>query len=230
MRNRFSILALGTALLLLLSVLLTGCGGEPAEKVADEETIKVVDLIGREVEIAVPAQKVVAIGPGALRLVCYVNGADKIIGVEELEKNNPTGRPYFMANPSLKDLPTIGPGGPDSVPDAEMLTSIRPDVIFTCFFLDEAKADDLQAQIGIPVLALDYGTLSTFSQEVLDSLQLIGKVTGEEKRAQEVVEYLNKCYKDMDDRTKDIPENEKPTVYIGGVSFKGAHGIESTYG
>ena len=32
----------------------------------------------------------------------------------------------------------------------------------------------------------------------------------------------------MDSRTKDIPEEEKQSVYVGGVSFKGAHGFEGT--
>jgi iron complex transport system substrate-binding protein len=232
MRRKTIVLALGLAVLLMMSALMIGCGEKPATDTDKKgaQTIKITDLSGREVEIKAPAKKIVAIGPGALRLVCYVNGADKVIGVEELEKKSPTGRPYFMANSQLKDLPTIGPGGPDSTPDAEKLVTIKPDVIFSCLFTDKAKADDLQAKTGIPVVVLDYGQLSTFSKEIYDSLNLIGKVTGEEKRAKEVVDVLDKCQKDMNDRTKGISENEKPKVYVGGVSSKGAHGIESTYG
>ncbi|CEO89709.1 iron ABC transporter substrate-binding protein [Syntrophaceticus schinkii] len=232
MRRKTIVLALGLAVLLMMSALMIGCGEKPATDTDKKgaQTIKITDLSGREVEIKAPAKKIVAIGPGALRLVCYVNGADKVIGVEELEKKSPTGRPYFMANSQLKDLPTIGPGGPDSTPDAEKLVTIKPDVIFSCLFTDKAKADDLQAKTGIPVVVLDYGQLSTFSKEIYDSLNLIGKVTGEEKRAKEVVDFLDKCQKDMNDRTKGISENEKPKVYVGGVSSKGAHGIESTYG
>lgn len=231
MRQNLSVLAIVIAVLLLIPALLTGCSEMTSpEGAPGEHTITVTDLYGREVEIAASAEKIVAIGPGALRLVCYVNGADKVIGVEELEKNNPLGRPYIMANPELADLPTIGPGGPDSVPDAEMLVSLQPDVIFSCFFVDQAEADELQAKTGIPVVVLDYGTLSTFSKEVCDSLQLIGKVIGEEDRAGQVVEFLNNSREDMDNRTREIPESEKPAVYVGGLSMKGAHGIESTYG
>lgn len=79
-------------------------------------------------------------------------------------------------------------------------------------------------------MVLDYGTLSTFSKEVYDSLNLIGKVIGEEKRAKEVVDFLDECKNDMNDRTKDISEDKKPKVYAGGLSSKGAHGIESTSG
>lgn len=58
---------------------MVGCNPEE-EEVTGGDTITVVDLAGREVEIVAPAKKVVAIGPGALRLVCYVNGAEKNCG------------------------------------------------------------------------------------------------------------------------------------------------------
>ncbi len=230
MRKKYSILVLGMAVLFIMSAFLIGCGEKSpsTEKKGDKE-IQVTDLSGRTVEFSAPAKKVVAIGPGALRLVCYVT-ADKVIGIEELEKNSPTGRPYYMANSSaLAELPSIGQGGPETQPDAEQLVKIKPDVIFSCL-TDKAQSDELQAKTGIPVVVLDYGTLSTFSKEVYDSLKVIGKVTGEEKRAQEVVDYLEECKKDLNDRTKDIAENDKPSVYIGGLSMKGAHGIESTSG
>lgn len=231
MQKRITYPLLAAALFLACGFL-GGCGEVPvpAENTPGEQKITVTDLSGREVEIAAPAEKIAAIGPGALRLVCYVNGAAKVAGVEELEKNNPTAAPYLLANPSLLALPAIGPGGPDTTPDAEMLVSLGLDVIFTCQLVDQARAEDLQAKTGIPVVVLDYGTLSTFSKEIYDSLALIGQITGEEARAREVLDFLDRCKEDLDSRTKDIPEEEKPAVYVGGLSFKGTHGIESTYG
>jgi iron complex transport system substrate-binding protein len=49
-----------------------------------------------------------------------------------------------------------------------------------------------------------------------------------ETRANELTSYLNALQKDLTDRTKDIPEDSKPSVYVGGVSFKGHHGFEGT--
>jgi len=34
----------------------------------------------------------------------------------------------------------------------------------------------------------------------------------------------------MDTRTKDIPDDKKPSTYVGGLGMKGTHGIESTQG
>lgn len=215
--------------LLISGIVLGGCGPKaPGGQEAAAPKTVVTDLVGRQVEAPVPANRVVAIGPGALRLVCYANGAAKVVGVEELEKKQPTGRPYILAHPELKDLPSIGQGGPNSTPDAEKLVSIKPDVIFVAYLVDKAQADELQAKTNIPVVVLSYGQLATFDEDVYKSLQLIGKIIGQPERAQEVVAYLQECQQDLQERTKDIPENKKPKVYVGALGMKGVHGIEST--
>lgn len=216
--------------LLITLVVLGGCGAKtPGQDAAAPGKTKITDLAGRQVEVPVPANKVVAIGPGALRLVCYVDGADKVVGVENVEKQWPsTSRPYILAHPELKDLPTIGQGGPDSAPDSEKLVTAKPDVIFVAYLADRAKADELQAKTGIPVVVLSYGRLATFDEDVYQSLELTGKITGNEKRAQEVVAYLKNCQQDLNVRTKDIPADKRPKVYVGALGMKGTHGIEST--
>lgn len=218
-------------LLLVATFTLGGCGSKVGqEKAAGQKKITVTDMLGRRVSLAMPVEKVVAIGPGALRLYCYVNGVNKVVGVEQIEKNNPTGRPYLLANPSLTSFPVIGPGGPNNAPDPEKILAVKPDVIFTTYNTDKASVDALQAKTGIPVVALSYGKVSTFDPAVYSSLKLIGEIMGQEKKAQELIGYMEKCKEDLNGRTKDIPDNKKPTVYVGALGAKGAHGIESTQG
>ncbi len=215
----------------LLALWLAGCGGRGAGgEASGPETRVFTDLAGREVEITVPVERITAIGPGALRLVCYAGCADRVVGIENMEKQWGTGRPYILANPNLLDMPVIGQGGPDSTPDPEMLLSVDPGVIFVAYLVDAAKADELQAKTGIPVVVLSYGKLGTFDQEVYDSISLIGEITGEGRRAEEVISFIKGCRDDLDERTKDIPQSGKPRAYVGGIGMKGTHGIESTQG
>jgi len=219
------------AMLALTMILLAGCGGNSGEQKAGKpESLVVTDLAGRQVEITVPVEKVTAIGPGALRLVCYVGAAGKVVGIENMEKQWSTGRPYIMAYPELLDLPVVGQGGPDSTPDPEMLISVDPDVILVAYLVDTAKANELQSKTGIPVVVLSYGQLGTFDAEIFESIALIGEITGNTQRAQEVADYIKGCQDDLEERTVDIPEADKPTVYVGGLGMKGTHGIESTQG
>lgn len=101
-------------------------------------------------------------------------------------------------------------------------------MIFASQLLDKSKADDLQAKTGIPVVMLNYGQVGTFDQDVYTSLGLIGKITGQDTRVQEVVDYLKSCQQNLETRTKNIPDNLKIEVYVGALGMKGLHGIEST--
>ena len=229
MKRWFGILIVTLAAAALAMFMVGGCGSKTGEKETEVRGRSIItDLAGRQVEIAAPVERVAAIGPGALRLLCYTGDADKVVGIENLELQNPTGRPYIFAYPGLTDLPVIGQGGPDSTPDPEMLISVDPDVIFAAYLVDAAKADELQSKTGIPVVVLSYGDLGTFDEEVFASITLIGEVTGSTQRALDVIDYIKGCQDDLNERTADIPEADKPTVYVGGLGMKGTHGIEST--
>lgn len=189
----------------------------------------ITDLVGREVKLKVPAQRIVALGPGSLRLVAYAQGTDRVVGIEDMEKKVPEGRPYMFAYPELKSLPTIGQGGIDTVPDEEALLSVNPDVIFIAYLVDKVKADSLQEKTGIPVVVLSYGPLATFNEdEIYRSLELVGKVIGTEERTEEVINYIKKSQEDLTKRTQGIADADKPKVYVGGLGVKGTQGIEST--
>lgn len=222
-----------TAVLLTVCLVLTLIAGGCASKntnSSESQKILLTDTLARQVEVTAPVKGVVAIGPGSLRLYCYVNGLDKLVGVENFEMTSPIGRPYYLAHPELGNLPIIGNGGPNSTPDAEKILSVKPDVIFADSSLDKATADSLQAKTGIPVIVLNYGNLGTFDQTVYTSINMIGKAMGQEQRAQAVVDYMEKCKQDLSNRTKGIPDNQKTSVYVGAVGMKGTHGIQSTQG
>ncbi|OCZ50931.1 hypothetical protein A7D23_13880 [Dehalobacter sp. TeCB1] len=222
------LIALTLAALFCLTFLFSGCSAQSSQNASAK--ITVTDTLGRQVEINGTAKKVVAIGPGALRLCCYFENTDIFAGIEQMEIDSPTGRPYLYANPSLAKLPVIGPGGPNNAPNPEQILAVKPDVIFTTYAADQATADNLQSKTGIPVVALSYGQTSTFDPKVDVSLTLIGKIIGMDKRAQELVGLMAQYKTDLDTRTKDVADTQKPSAYVGGLGMKGVHGIESTQG
>lgn len=188
----------------------------------------VSDSLGRQVQLPAPQNitKIVAVQPGALRLLLYMQAEELVCGVEQIEKSMPIGRPYIYAYPELKDLPSIGPqfGG-----DPELIAGQEPDVIFTTYET-VAGADELQALTNIPVVALDIG--DDFGDLQLDeyyaSLRLVGIILNKNERAEELISYINSLIEDLNDRTKNIASEDKPHVYVGGIGHQGAHGITST--
>ncbi|NMB25893.1 MAG: iron ABC transporter substrate-binding protein [Firmicutes bacterium] len=197
---------------------------------ASSEGFHVTDMTGREVTFDAPARRVIAIGPGALRLCAYFQDVDMIVGIEQMDRGSAMGKPYVIANPAYADLPVIGAGGPNNAPDPEKILAVRPEVIFSTYGADRSVADNLQNKTGIPVVAISYGKTAVFDPELYDSIGLIGKVTGYEEKAKLIVDYMESCRRDLDQRTKDIADSEKPTVYMGAINMKGSLGIESTQG
>ncbi|SMB79680.1 iron complex transport system substrate-binding protein [Desulfonispora thiosulfatigenes DSM 11270] len=217
--------------LFCITFIIGGCSQNISQDTnVNAQKITVTDILGRQVELSGQAKRVVAIGPGALRLCSYFNNPEMIVGVEQMDKGSSTGKPYVMANPQLANLPLIGQGGPNNAPDPEKILAVNPEVIFSTYASDQASADNLQSKTGIPVIVISYGKTSTFDPAVYTSLNLIGKIVGEEQKAKEIVDYMEECKNDLNTRTKDISDDKKDSAYIGCINMKGAHGIESTQG
>jgi iron complex transport system substrate-binding protein len=56
----------------------------------------------------------------------------------------------------------------------------------------------------------------------------MSRVLNREQRSDEVITYINATLADLQKRTRDIPVERQPKVYIGGIAFNGAHGFLST--
>lgn len=218
-----------------LVISLAACGGPGEEQgsaaaaSAGGDALEVTDLAGRSVAIPAGADSFACIGPGCLRLYCYVAEKSQLAGIEDVEKTwGQAGRPYAMALGDVEGLAAIGPGGPGSAPDAERLLASGADVVFSTYAMEPAEIQELQDKLSIPVVALGYGEDSLFSQEVDRSLELLGQITGREERAQEVVNYFAQAKADLESRAAGA--QDPPTVYLGCQSYQGSHGIESTTG
>ncbi len=197
---------------------------------AAAEPITVTDMDGRRVRIPGPPERIVCTGPGSLRQICYLGAQDRLVGIEKMEKDWPTGRPYWIANPKLAELPVIGPGGPAGInaePDLEALLRVRPDVLFVSY-MEAARADALQEKTRIPVVLLSMGRFATFDEAVYASLRIAGRVLEKEERAEQIIAFIERQRKDLHGRTVSIEEGDKPGVYVGGIGYKGSQGIEST--
>lgn len=214
------IIALFLSVILCLS-LLAGCT-KPGTN--DNATRTITDGAGRLVEVPEKVESIVCVGVGALRYTCYMEAADLVVGVEDCEKEAVISRLYNFVNiEKFRDLPVIGTNGN---PYPEAIIQLAPDVIVMSKSAS-VEADDLQAKTGTPVVVVP-GSDTTLDQNAYDTIRILGELYGKQDRATELTDYLKGIGKDLDDRTKDIAEDKKPSVYVGGVSFKGHHGFEGT--
>ena len=193
-------------------------------------TLTITDMAERKVTVPHDPAKIVCIGPGALRLIVYLQAQDKLSGVETMEKMNPGGRPYWIAHPEIHDLPACGPGGPSGInkkPDLEAIMRAAPEVIFVTY-MDKSMADEVQKTLNIPVVVLSYGTFANFDETIYGSLKIAGKILNRDKRAEELITYIESLKKDLNKRTAENTADKKPRVFVGGIGYRGSYGIEST--
>lgn len=198
---------------------------------ASSDTVTVTDMLGRTVTVPKNVKRPVCIGAGTLRLYSYIGDMNALAGVEECEKGFLiSSRPYQYANEDqFKNLPSVGAGGPQGSPDAEAILSASPDVIFAIYIsLDTSDFDELQKKTGIPVVVLSYGQTEAFDEKITESLSLMAKILGKEERAEEVTDCISKIKADLKNRTDDIKEENKKTVYLGCLNKFGSHGIGSS--
>ena len=209
------------ALLLAAVLLLCGCGST----VTDGGSLRTItDGAGRQVEIPETVESIVCVGVGALRYTCYVGAAELVVGVEDYEIKPGMSRLYNYVNfDRFSTLPVIGTNGQ---PYTEEIVSLSPDVIVMSAYAS-VEADDLQAKTGTPVVVVP-GSDTTLDDAAYETIRILGALYGLENRAEALTGYLRGLQTDLDQRTRTIPESDKPTVYVAGVSFKGAHGFEGT--
>lgn len=210
---------------LLLAVLcMLAAAGCSASEVNTEYPRIITDHAGREVAVPENVESVVCVGVGALRYTCYMGAADLVVGVEDYEAKPGMSRLYNYANfEKFSELPVTGTNGE---PYAEEIIKVAPQVIVMSAYAS-VDADELQAKTGIPVVVVP-GSDTTLDNSAFKTIQLLGELYSMEVRAEELTAYLHGVQEDLDIRTRDIPPDEKPSVYVAGVSFKGAHGFEGT--
>ncbi len=197
--------------------------------IAPAQAREVVDLAGRTITVPEKVDRIVALGPGTLRLVVYLKALDKVVGIETIETKSlpPFFRPYSDVSAThIAHLPQVGSGGPGKLPDLETVLACQAQVIFS-IGLDRGQIENLQAKTGIPTIILSYGKLGVWREEALQSLKLMGEILDRQERAREIALYLENSQKELGEKTA-AAQTSSPTAYFGGLAYKGIHGLEST--
>ncbi len=194
----------------------------------------VTDSLGRAVTVPVPTERIIGSGSGALRLITYLQAQDKVVAVDSAEQRVPSlgvlvsTRPYSIANPGFQDLPVFGEfRGLDS-PELIAGLSPQPQVILKVSPMAGPHPDQLTEKTGIPVVGFEYGNLTDKKQEFYRTLRLMGSILDREERADAIISFFEGHLAELERRTADIPEEDRPSCYIGGVSSRGSHGFVST--
>ncbi|MBG0789740.1 MAG: iron ABC transporter substrate-binding protein [Desulfovibrionaceae bacterium] len=193
-------------------------------------TRSVTDSRGESVTIAEKVDHVICSGPGSLRLLTYLQAQDRIAAVDDIEgrRRQFDARPYAIANPQFKEMPIFGQFRGFDNPELILSLETQPDVILKTYGTMGHDPVELHEKTGIPVVVLNYGDLGKLRPELFKSLRIMAEVVGRQDRAEAVIAFIEAQIADLEKRTADVPDEGRPSVFVGGVAFKGPHGYQST--
>ncbi len=200
-------------LLLLITIItasLTACGnGSDYDPLEGVETTKIVDDVGRTVEIPAEITRIAPSGSTATMMLIPV-AYDLMVGLASSPSMDQLK--YFPED--IVYLPTFGQFyGSKSTLNMEALIEAEPQIIFDLGDKKASAVDDLnsiQKQTGIPTVFFD-GTLT----HMADTYRTLGELLGKEEKAEEIAEFIDKTVAMAEEKSAMISEEDKVTVLYG---------------
>ena len=114
-----------------------------------------------------------------------------------------------------------------NAPEPELIASLRPELII-CTHNTIGEANELQKKTGIPVINIEYGDFNQNIELFFNTLDFLGNILNKEQKAIQLKDYIKKSILDLDKRSESSLTTKKERVYVGGISYRGTHGINST--
>ncbi|MFZ3148388.1 MAG: ABC transporter substrate-binding protein [Methanothrix sp.] len=182
----------GAALLIMLALL--------APTFAEvEQMIKITDEDGRNVDVPRDPNSIICLSPGAAEVIYALGESDRMIAVTD-DCDMP---------PSLLAKERLGKSGRDA--DIERIIELNPDLVIakTGAFFPEEDEQKLM-DYGIPVLR--YRLLHI--DALIPMIEDLGRILGKEEKASEMADHISGYYDTILDRTENISEEFRPSVYF----------------
>lgn len=185
----------------LFIISLTGCSkyivspktaAQPTPAQEQTSKLEVMDITGRIVTLDKVPQRIVSLSPANTEILFALGAGDKVVGVTS----------YCDYPEQVKNVEKVGTF---EGPNVELIKKAEPDVVLAGGYIQEDLIQKLES-LNIPVVsteAMDFNT-------IYDSIKLIGRITGTEAKAEEIVSGMQESIAAVKEKTKD---KEKRKVF-----------------
>ncbi|WP_297500304.1 ABC transporter substrate-binding protein [Thermococcus sp.] len=194
--------------ILLVSVFAAGCIGTSSasgKATSTPKEVTVKDLVGRSVTVEVPVQRAVILSTSALEIIQLLNATNQVVGIPAEAKAD-----AFLSS-SLKNKTVVG--RMLRVTNWEKVLAIKPDLIIDLYLKKFYNVNELlnkSASYGIPVVMLREDKL----EEIPKTVELLGKLFGKEKKADEFAKYFNEQVSEVKAIAAKIPSKDRKKVIM----------------
>ncbi len=181
---------------IILVSLIVGCA-PPAEEIEGMASfpIEVTDQLGRVVKLEKVPERIISLAPSNTEILFALGLGDRVVAVTE----------YCNYPPEAQGKPKIGGYTTTNI---EKVVALSPDLILAAPLQKKRIIPALERK-GLTIFTLDPKTLD----EVLESITLVGEITGREEEASGLVAKMQKRIKAVTDKTDNLPEAQRPRVF-----------------
>jgi iron complex transport system substrate-binding protein len=244
-------------LIFFVTIIIVGCWRVDTSNVDDIKlelkpirTIEQLEQYRRAGLIPDKIERVYCSG-GTLRLVVYFECVDRVVATDGNERGDSERngmKSYLAAHPELQTLPIAGQSSGRDQPELLLSLKSPPQLIIKADTGAGYDPDELTKRTGIPVLLIPMRGITVGREQFDYGLRLIGKALEKNERAESLINFFNNEINELKKRSQIIvtknqlsentpqntqqnsPQNsiKKSTVYVGGVSYNGSHGFNSS--
>ncbi|MCL1810882.1 MAG: ABC transporter substrate-binding protein [Methanomassiliicoccaceae archaeon] len=181
----------------------------------------ITDARGREVAVPDEINSILAIKSCSLQLVSYFEAVNKVeyIDINESFVGTDSRTHTLVLKGLLQGLPVVDPDNTEAVISANVDLIISSSV-------DVAALNEEQRKYGVPVFAIN-ADVEFDSDIFFDQIALLGKLFGEEERAEDIVSGIKTMIKNI---TDNVHPDEELSAYACGMNFRGLGGFLKTTG
>lgn len=188
---------------------------ESSEAAASDGTVEIVDMGGRTLTIPSPEnlERIYPTGSTALMLL-YTLAPDKMTAAPSSTGSAFTEDQKKFVTEEVWDLPSYGTmSGSNGSLNLEAIKNADVQVILsmgtsTITETDISEADDLQAQLDIPVVLFS-GEMADYAE----AYRLLGKIIDREEDAEKIIAYTSDIVEKVEAVAAQVPEEERVTLY-----------------
>jgi iron complex transport system substrate-binding protein len=175
----------------------TASGADGAESRSPQFPLTVTDNLNRTVVVRRAPRRIVSLAPKNTELLFAIGTGEQVVGVTS-QCNYP---------PEARDCERVGVFSGKSL-SLEKIVSLEPDLVVSAGEFHRAIVDELE-RLGLVVAAMGADSLS----ELYDEIQLMGKMTGHEDQAANLVGRMRDRVERVRESTRQISPAQRPTVY-----------------
>jgi iron complex transport system substrate-binding protein len=184
--------------------------GPTATPAAFPVTVK--DGLGNEITLAQKPMRIVSATLGTDEILLDLVDPERLIGVTYLASDKTTSN--IADRPELKQIKNTVQDDP------EQIIALEPDLVFAASFTKPEVIDQLKkAKITVFVV----GNFTSI-EAMRDNILTIGKLVGEETKANKLADQMDKVLSEVDDKLKKAPGPKPSVLYLASEGWTAGSG------